>query len=213
MIGSKDFFDFIHDGHFNGAISLRQPGSTLKPFTYGLVLEKGMTAADIIEDEAIQFATPEGSYRPRNYDKRFHGPVRLRKALACSYNVPAVSVLQRLGSDLLYQRLKMLGFDSLNKDPSYYGIGLTLGNGEVKLLELVSAYSALARGGIFRREKSLLSLQNTEKEWTHTHFIPNEQRIFSPQIAYILTHILSDKDARIPSFGYGSPLNLPFAYQ
>lgn len=210
MVGSKDFFDYRHDGQVNGALSLRQPGSTLKPFTYGLALEKGMTAAEILEDVSIQFTTPEGSYRPRNYDKRYHGPVRLRKALACSYNVPAVSVLQILGSDSLYQRLKSAGFDSLEKSPSHYGIGLTLGNGEVTLIELVQAYSALARGGIFYKEKSILSITDTNENRINRKTQPNDKKIFSPQIAYILTHILSDKDARIPAFGYNSPLNLPF---
>ena len=210
MVGSSDFFDSRHDGQVNGAISLRQPGSTLKPFTYGLALEKGMTAADIIEDEEIQFPTPEGSYRPRNYDKRYHGPVRLRKALACSYNVPAVSVLQRLGFDLLYQRLRDLGFKSLKKSPSHYGIGLTLGNGEVTLLELVRAYSTLARGGILCSERFILSVDIKDKNRRPVKGRPKTQRILSSQISYILTHILSDKDARIPAFGYNSPLNLPF---
>lgn len=210
MVGSKDFFDERNDGQVNGALSPRQPGSTLKPFTYGLGLERGMTAAEVLEDREIQLPTPDGSYRPRNYDQRFHGPVRLRQALACSYNVPAVSLLQALGPDLLFHRLRLLGFISLNKSPSHYGVGLTLGNGEVTLMELVNAYAALSRGGVYKQERSIIRLLDTEK---NDVAVPEEgmaRRMFSTQVSYILTHILSDKDARVPAFGYFSPLNLPF---
>lgn len=211
MVGSRDFFDEQHDGQVNGALSLRQPGSTLKPFTYGLALEKGLTAAQILEDKPIQFSTPAGEYRPRNYDGTFHGPLRLREALACSYNVPAVTLLQAIGPDFLFQRLKSAGFTSLKKSPSYYGIGLTLGNGEVTLLELVRAYSALAKEGIFQSERTILSLSSTYGNLKTFPLKNQMHKIFSPQTVYILTDILSDNDARIPAFGYGSPLNLPFA--
>jgi len=200
MIGSRDFFDDLHAGQVNGATALRQPGSTLKPFTYGLALEKGKTAAEILEDRELQLATPGGSYRPQNYDKKYHGLVRMRQALACSYNIPAIAVLQALGPDLLYQKLKESGFLSLKKSPGYYGIGLTLGNGEVTLLELVQAYSALARGGVLVPLRSLVKVP-VEREI---------RNIFSPQVTYILTHMLNDNDARIPAFGPNSPLNLPF---
>jgi len=210
MIGSRDFFDYYHDGQVNGTISLRQPGSTLKPFTYALALENGMTAATIIEDVETQFMTPEGSYMPQNYDRKFHGPIRMRSALACSYNLPAVSVLRGLGSDLLYQRLKKLGFESLKKSPSFYGIGLTLGNGEVALMDLMRAYSTFAREGLFIKEKSILNMFDVDNNRIDMEQKSKQHRIFSPQVAYIITHILADSDARIPSFGYNSPLNLPF---
>jgi len=210
MVGSKDFFDSQHDGQVNGAVSLRQPGSTLKPFTYALALEKGMTAATILEDTEIQFITPEGIYRPQNYDRKYHGPIRIRSALACSYNVPAVSVLQTIGPDMLYRRLRRLHFESLKKSPSFYGIGLTLGNGEVTLLELVRAYSALARGGVFLEGKSILMLFDNDGNQVMPRTEPKPYRVFSPHVTYIITHILADRDARIPSFGYNSPLNLPF---
>lgn len=210
MIGSKDFFDYRHDGQVNGAVSLRQPGSTLKPFTYALALENGMTAATILEDVETQFMTPQGSYIPQNYDKKFHGPIRMRSALACSYNVPATSALQSLGSDLLYQRLKRLGFESLRKSPSFYGIGLTLGNGEVTLLELVSAYSTLARQGLFIQEKSILKAFDVDNNQVVKEQKSTRIPLFTSQVAYIITHILADRDARIPSFGYNSPLSLPF---
>jgi penicillin-binding protein 1C len=211
MVGSKDFFDDRYDGQVNGAVSLRQPGSTLKPFTYGLALERGMTAAEILEDKDYYFPTPDGNYTPRNYDKRYHGKVRLRQALACSYNVPAVKLLDWLGTDLLYQRLKLMDFESLDKSPSHYGVGLTLGNGEVTLLELTRAYSALARGGIYVEDRSILKCFDKQEEEIIWGRQEKSRRIFSAQIAFLLTDILSDKDARIPAFGYLSSLNLPFA--
>jgi penicillin-binding protein 1C len=211
MVGSKDFFDDRHDGQVNGAVALRQPGSTLKPFTYGLALERGMTAAEILEDRDYYFQTPGGSYSPRNYDNRFHGKVRLRQALACSYNVPAVRLLDSFGTDLLYQRLKLMDFESLDKSPNHYGVGLTLGNGEVTLLELTRAYSALARGGIYIEDRSILQCFDTQEREIIRDRHKKSRRIFSPQIVFILTDILADKDARVPAFGYLSPLNLPFA--
>lgn len=210
MVGSRDFFDESHDGQVNGAVALRQPGSTLKPFTYGLALEKGMSPVEILEDRDVYFTTPTGTYSPRNYDNRFHGKVRLRQALACSYNIPAVSLLDMLGTDLLYQRLKLMHFESLDKSPVHYGVGLTLGNGEVTLLELTRAYSALARGGVYLEDRSILKFIDTGEKEVAPERSKKPRRIFSTQVAYLLTDILSDKDARVPAFGYLSPLNLPF---
>ena len=212
MVGSKDFFDERHDGQVNGALSLRQPGSTLKPFTYSLALERGMTAADILEDRDFSYPTPEGSYSPRNYDETFHGAVRMRHALACSYNIPAVSLLERLGTDLLFQRLKQLGFESLDKSPVHYGVGLTLGNGEVTLLELSRAYATLARGGIYIGEKAIRKCFDTGGRDIGFSWWEGEKprRVFAKPIAFIINDILSDRDARSPAFGYLSSLNLPF---
>jgi penicillin-binding protein 1C len=211
MAGSRDFFDEAHDGQVNGALSLRQPGSALKPFTYALALEKGMTAATILEDSEAQISTLEGYFLPRNFDRRYHGPVSLRNALACSYNIPAVRVLETLGPDLLYQRLKSLSFDSLEKGPGFYGVGLTLGNGEVSLLELCRAYACLARGGLYQEERSILGFLATNRMNNRASLSITPKRVFSPEVSFIITSILSDPDARISAFGYNSPLALPFA--
>jgi penicillin-binding protein 1C len=209
LVGSADYFADADSGQVNGALSLRQPGSALKPFTYALALERGLTAASIIEDAPDAFPALDGYYEPRNYDRKFHGPIRLRSALASSYNVPAVSVLETLGPDLLYYRLKALGFDSLEKPPGYYGLGLTLGNGEVRLLELVRAYAALASGGRFRRERTILG--RIDRNGREAVFGPEKAfDVLAPDVTYIITHILSDPDARVPTFGYDSPLRLPF---
>lgn len=210
MVGSRDFFDERDDGQVNGALALRQPGSTLKPITYGVGLEHGLTAASILEDDPTPFATPNGAFAPENYDEAFHGAVRLRSALASSYNVPAVAVLQAVGPDLLFRKLKELSFDSLRQTPAFYGVGLTLGNGEVTLLELAGAYAALARGGVFRPSRFVLRTSLKDGRLDPGPPPPSPRRVFKAETAFIITHILSDRDARIPSFGYHSPLNLPF---
>jgi penicillin-binding protein 1C len=209
LVGSVDFFDSEHSSQVNGAVSLRQPGSTLKPFTYGLALEEGMTPATLILDTEIRIRSKGSDYVPRNYDGKYHGWVRLREALACSYNVSAVRVLQKIGVDSLLHRLKKLGFASLDQGASYYGLGLTLGGGEVTLLELTRAYSTLGRGGLFKKEKLFLEIKDIQggaKPFPNSPLV----RVFSPEISYIITHILADRDARIPAFGEGSVLSLPF---
>jgi penicillin-binding protein 1C len=210
MAGSRNFFDEQHDGQVNGTLSLRQPGSTLKPLTYALALEKGMTAATLLDDVATPITTGEGDFMPENSDGRYHGPIRLRSALASSYNVPAVAVLQTLGPDILYQRLKDVGFSSLKKSPDFYGVGLTLGDGEVTLLELVRAYATLARSGLYLPEKPILNVWRKDGRESHPDSSGGGRRVFSPEVTYIITHILADKDARIPTFGYNPPINFPF---
>ncbi|MBN2205850.1 MAG: penicillin-binding protein 1C [Candidatus Aminicenantes bacterium] len=209
-VGSVDYWDDRRSGQVNGVVAPRLPGSTIKPFTYALALEKGLTAATLLDDEDSEFDTPGGPYRPRNFDGSFHGRVRLRTALACSYNVPAVAVLETVGPDLLYRRLRALGFDGLTQGPGHYSVGLTLGNGEATLLELARAYRTLARSGLFSPTRECLGAYDKDGrallEWS-----PDRSRqVFSERAATIVTDILSDNDARIPAFGRGSPLALPF---
>lgn len=200
-VGSKDFFDDTIAGQVDGVLALRQPGSALKPFTYQLALERGYTPATLIPDIKDYPAAPR-SFQPENYDRSFHGPVRVRQALACSYNIPAVRVLEDLGVEALYHRLQALGLTSLRELPSFYGPGLTLGNGEVTLLELTRAYSTLARRGRPARERVLLSEAATPSESTPPGF--------DPQVIYLLTHMLADRQAAVPAFGEDTPLMLPF---
>lgn len=204
--GSGDYFDAAHQGQVNGVLALRQPGSALKPFTYGLALERGYTAASILPD--IQTNAPVfaggGDFTPTNYDGRFHGPVRLRTALACSYNVPAVRVLESLGAELLWHRLRRAGFSSLKKPAQHYGLGLTLGNGEVSLLELTRAYLALQNSGTVKNVRIFADAGFPALNGV------TEDRIFSPEIAFLLGDILRDDAARAPAFGEGSVLDLPF---
>lgn len=199
MVGSADYFDPLISGQCNGTTALRQPGSALKPFMYGLALEQGFPASYLLPDLDAAEGVAVEKYLPRNYDERQHGPVRLRTALGCSHNVPAVRMLERLGVESLLDRLRLAGFASLSRPPAHYGPGLTLGNGEVTLLELTRAYAALARGGVLRREYCLAPQAPVDS-----------QRVFSPQVAYILTQIMADRSARAPAFGESSPIDLPF---
>ncbi|OGR40773.1 MAG: penicillin-binding protein 1C [Elusimicrobia bacterium GWA2_61_42] len=195
-VGSADFFNAADSGQVDGVTSLRQPGSALKPFLYALALSRGSKASDIIEDEPLYSA---GGHAPLNYDKTYHGKVRLREALACSYNVPAVRLAEKAGLQAFLSILRDFGFGSLDKTAEYYGSGLALGNGEVTLLELVNAYAALARGGI----------------WLPARFSANgagapARRVMGAREAYIISSILSDNSARAPAFGVNSAFSLPF---
>ncbi len=211
MVGSKDFFDTTSGGQVNGAQALRQPGSALKPFTYGVAFENGATAADLLADIPRENGDQHVDFLPENYDKRYHGPVRLRTALACSYNVPAVRTVERFGEEMLLQRLHSAGFVSLQQPASFYGVGLTLGNGEVSLLELSNAYSALANGGKWNGLRIVDSVKNASVVVAHgLNIDSSSHQVFSEQVAFILTDILSDAQARTPAFGDNSSLNLPF---
>lgn len=193
LIGSADYFDDEHDGQVNGALALRQPGSALKPFTYGLAFESGMHASDILPDVPLQIPDVLGDYVPENYDKHYHGPVRARTALACSYNIPAVQVLRNLGVVRLHERLQLAGLTTLTEPPGFYGYGLTLGNADVRLLELTSAYACFARGGIWKPWTVMDSprFQNEARQ----------RRVYEEGPAFLVTDILSDPVARRPAFG------------
>jgi penicillin-binding protein 1C len=204
-VGSVDFFDPLIDGEVDGVRALRQPGSALKPFTYAIALEQGAHASTLIPDMPTYESTFGGDYRPRNYDEKYHGMVRLRTALACSYNIPAVRVCGSFGPEMLLDRLHALGFESLNKSPVHYGVGLTLGNGEVMLLELTRAYGTLGHAGQLLPERALHRINE------RTLPVSKPARtVFTPQVAYIITDIIADNQARSPAFGECSPLNLPF---
>ncbi|MEW6200804.1 MAG: penicillin-binding protein 1C, partial [bacterium] len=210
MVGSADFFNLGNEGMNNGALARRQPGSAIKPFTYAISLEKGFTPATILPDLETHFSTPDGDFMPRNYDLQFHGPVRLRMALANSLNVASVNLAYRIGTDIILHYLRRLGITSLDKNASYYGLGITLGNGEISLLELTHAYSVFPNLGELLPLKSVLAFTPPGKKEIPFRSQRKKGRIFSPQTAYIIADILSDRDARSPTFGISTPLNLPF---
>lgn len=200
MVGSSDFFDQERSGSYNVALASRQPGSALKPFTYALVLLDGDSAATTVADTFVQYRTQEGNpYTPRNYSYQEHGLVRYREALSNSYNIAAVKVLEAVGVDRLQSLLTNAGITTLTKDPEHYGLALTLGDGEVKLLELAKAYSLFPRGGAPIEPRSLL----TVKVEDHVSVLP-------PDVSWIISDILSDNTARIPEFGLSSPLSFPY---
>ncbi len=199
-VGSGDYFKERNQGQVDGVRAKRQPGSALKPFTYALALEQGYTPASILPDIETHASATGEDLAVHNYDETFHGPVRLRTALACSYNVPAVRLLESLGTDLLLSRLSRAGITTLDHPPRHYGLGLTLGNGEVTLFELTRAYAALANDGFFSPISVFMDFP-----------LPDSSRnIFSPDVSFLISDILSDPAARAPAFGWGSPLRLPF---
>ncbi len=201
LVGSVDFFDSTHDGQVNGVTARRQPGSAIKPFMYALTFELGLNPATLLAD--IPTAIPEhhGDYVPENYDKHFHGPVRVRTALACSYNVPAVRALERIGKPVFLDKLRDAGFSGLDRDAEFYGYGLTLGNAEVSLLELATGYMSFANGG-FWIPSTLIPVAGGK---------PDGHRVYGEEAAYLVTDILKDPVARRPAFGANFRFPFPCA--
>src|SRR5688572_12362552 len=157
--GSGDYFGEEFGGAIDGVTTPRQPGSTLKPFTYALAFESGETPATVLADVQSHFPTAEDGvvYTPRNYDGRYRGPLRVRSALAGSQNIPAVAMQHKLGTESYLRLLRNSGFTGLNRTADYYGLGLTLGDAEVTLEQLVRAYSIFAREGKALDGRQLIS--------------------------------------------------------
>lgn len=209
-VGSSSFFDHRQGGQNDGVRALRQPGSALKPFAYGLGLASGWTPATILADVETHLSTPSGAWVPKNYDRRVHGPVRLRAALANSYNVPAVRLTDELGADRVLEVLRDAGFASLDADASHYGAGIVLGNGDTTLWELARSFVGLARGGVVGPLRTVLGA--TDPTGAPLVAAPElEPRRFLPADAVaLLTDLLSDEGARGPAFGMDNALRLPF---
>ena len=188
-------------GSINGPVMPRQPGSALKPFTYALAFESGRNPATVLADIPSNFPTAEPGvvYTPRNYDGRFRGPLLARVALAGSENVPAVALASEMGVPNLLRFLTRAGLTTLEKTSAHYGLGLTLGNAEVRLDELVTAYAALARGGEW-----------IPPTWRKGAPARTMRRIVSPRTAFWITDILADGEAREYAFGRGGSLEFPF---
>jgi penicillin-binding protein 1C len=234
MVGNPDYFDERVQGNVNAALALRQPGSAIKPLTYAAALDPGWNArlgleplnpATILADLPSTFYVKDNAggnapYQPLNYDRLFHGPVTLRTALASSYNIPAVKTLERIGVETLQRIAAQAGISTFTEE---YGLALTLGGGEVKLLDLTTAY------GIFQNGRRLDTRAIIDTQWEDergnvtsllrpgldpAHGIPRAQaygaKIIDPATAYLITDILSDPVARMPAFGDGSVLELPF---
>jgi penicillin-binding protein 1C len=200
-IGSPDAYDGPGLGGNDGVRALRQPGSALKPFVYELALEAlGWTPATALPDVELHFPGEGGDFRPRDYDGRLHGPVRLREALANSYNVPAVYAASVLGPARLLGRLRDLGFASLDRPAEHYGVALALGDGEVRLLDLAAAYATLARGGSSLPPRALRAYRDLEGAW-HEAAPPAPRPLLDPAASAAITDVLADPHARRAAFG------------
>ena len=218
LVGSPDYFDDRIQGNVNAALSLRQPGSAIKPLTYAAAFDPAraqaagrapLNPATLVADVRTVFPTREGEpYVPLNYDLDFHGPVLLRDALGNSFNIPAVKVLQFIGVPALVDQAQRLGISSFVQTDDL-GLALTLGGGEVRLLELTAAYGAFASGGRRVSPVAILKIENRDGQ-----ALPGMgptgpgAQVLSPQVAYLITDILSDNEARVRTFGRNSLLRL-----
>lgn len=199
-VGSPDYNATRSAGQNDGVVALRQPGSTLKPFVYASAMQRlGYTAATILPDIPLEFREAGKVYAPRNYDGQFHGPVRLREALANSLNIPAVYTASQLGVRTLLEDLLGFGFQSLKEAPEHYGVALALGDGEVTLEELVAAYMAFPNAGLVQPLR--LTMNDPARE---------PRRVMSPAVARLVSDVLQDDLARAAAFGRHGVLEFEF---
>jgi len=208
MVGSVDYFDTANDGNVNVSIRPRQPGSSLKPFIYGLAFNNlGYAPSTMMMDVQTDFGQ---GYKPQNYDGRFRGPISIRKSLGNSLNIPAVEALAMVGVKNATDFAQKMGLTTLT-DPDRYGLSLVLGGGEVKLLEEVNAYSTLANGGIKHDIHPILKITDSSGKVLE-EYKPSEDkgtRVLDENPNYLVTNILSDDSARADEFGMGGVLTLP----
>ncbi len=225
LVGSVDYWNADIDGNFNIAVDgQRQPGSSFKPFTYLEAFRTGAyTPATMLLDIPSTFTQANGEpYVPENYDRRFHGPVSLRTALARSYNIPAVQLINQVGVDNVIRLAHHLGINSL--DTGQYGLALTLGGGEVTLMDMTYAFSVFANMGVMAGQPvppeqqrpgyrqldpvAILRVQDRTGAILYERDAPVTQSILSPDRVYLINNVLSDNEARVAAFGSGNPLEL-----
>ena len=213
MVGSKDYFDQEIDGNFNASLGQRQPGSTFKPFVYSVLLNKGYTDETVFFDAPTQFSpncppdkfeSDDVCYSPVNYDDKFRGPITMRSALAQSINIPAVQALYLAGIKNSVDLAKSMGIESLT-DLDAYGLSLVLGGGAVSLLDITSAYSVFANDGVHNKYNPILWVEDSEGNIIDRR-VSYSNRVLPEQTARVISSILSDNNARSPSYGLNSPL-------
>ncbi|HSO27453.1 MAG TPA: penicillin-binding protein 1C [Anaerolineales bacterium] len=212
LVGNPDYNDAANNGAVNMALAPRQPGSALKPLVYAAAFDPQRpapwTAATMILDVRTVFRTHDGLlYTPENYDRREHGPVLAREALASSLNIPAVATLDHVGLEALFQLANTLGLSTLG-DPHEYDLSLALGGGAVRLLELTGAYGAFANGGFGVHPVSILQVRAGDGTVLVEAGPPPRQRALDERVAWLISDILSDNAARRIGFGAHSLLNL-----
>ncbi|KKS47177.1 hypothetical protein A3J20_05545 [Candidatus Gottesmanbacteria bacterium RIFCSPLOWO2_02_FULL_42_29] len=230
MVGSVEYFDTENDGYYNAAIAPRQPGSSIKPVNYSFAFDHGYTPTSVILDAPVVYKTPGSreSYAPVNYDGKFHGNVTLRTALASSYNVPAVKLLEKIGVDNMVKTGIAMGIKSWENIPPI-GLSLTLGGAEVTMLDMARAYGTIANLGVKKELRSVLAITDsndidiTEEFYRDRNLafvgsaqasggmdeVPEGTQVISPLSAYWLIDILSDNKARMPAFGSYARLSVP----
>ncbi len=210
MVGSKDYFDANIDGKVNVTLSTRQPGSSIKPINYATGLIKGLTAASPFIDQPLCFPG-KPRYCPVNYDGKFHGVVQMRNALGNSINIPAIKVLKYNGVPAMIATASAMGITTFDS-PDKYGLSLTLGGGEVTMLDMATAYGVFANDG-YRKDLHVILKVTDSKRKILEQFTPNPNVIFGKKVlpkgvSFIISDILSDNHAREMEFGSNSELKI-----
>ena len=213
MVGSKDYFVKDYDGQVNVAMSLRQPGSALKPFTYATAFKAGYTPAYTLMDVATEFpgGTGQPPYKPVNYDGKFRGPVQVRFALGNSINIPAVKMLGLVGVKNMLRTAYDSGVKSLeptDENLKRFGLAITLGGGEVRLLELADGYATFASGGTYHEPIAVLKVADRNNKTLEEVKEFKGKEVLGKDISFLIAHILSDNNARSAEFGSNSMLNV-----
>ncbi len=227
LVGSLDYWDDSIDGQFNVAVDGmgRQPGSAFKPFTYVTLLSQGYNAAHMFLDARRTFPQPGGDpYVPTNYDRRYHGPQRMRLALARSYNIPAVEAMDIAGIGNVLRTAHRMGINTLDRGLDHYGLSLTLGGGEVHPLDMTYAFSVFANNGRmygapvpeaearagFRQldPVSILRVEDRHGNVLYEYDQPSSDTVLAPELAYLMNDILSDRQSRWAAMGHPNPLEL-----
>ncbi len=207
MVGSKNFWD-PNGGNFNVTTAQRQPGSSIKPITYATGFKQGLSPGSVVVDAPIAYRNEWEVYAPVNYDGRFHGPVTVRTALGSSYNVPAVKILSMVGIPNMIDTAHDLGITTL-KDKNRYGLSLTLGGGEIKLLDMMTVYGTFSQLGEKHDATAVLKITDSNGVILEENTDFEGKRVISEGIAYMIADILSDNKARTPAFGPNSQLVIP----
>ncbi len=215
MVGSVNYFDFENDGQVNVALRERQPGSSIKPINYSLSLMNGKTANSVINDSPITYNIfGSKPYSPSNYDGKYHGNVTIRESLASSYNIPAVKSLAENGVNNMIDLGEKLGISTW-KDRSRFGLSLTLGGGEVTMLDMTEVYGTFANGGNHVKTNPILEVKDYkgniyyQNECVLNHEDCSDKKVIDKGVAFLISSILSDNSARTPAFGPMSTLYIP----
>lgn len=207
MVGSHDYND-ENGGNVNIATSQRQPGSSIKVVGYAAALTKGMTAATILDDVPVSYPSGGGAYAPVNYDGKFHGRVPFRIALANSYNIPAVKILDQIGVPAMVNLGKKMGITSWG-EPDQYGLSLSLGAGEVTMIDMAHVYGTLANDGIRQDLDPILKITDSKGTVLQEKKERPGRQVLDKGVAFIMSDILADNNARSAAFGPNSVLTIP----
>lgn len=208
MVGSIDYFDTDNGGNVNVTTRPRQPGSSIKVISYALGLSEGLTLSSIIEDSPITYKIKgQEPYSPKNYDSTYKGKITIRQALAQSRNIPAVKILADYGVNKMIDLGEKMGISTW-QDRSRFGLSLTLGGGETKLIDMATVYSVIANGGVKNEIKDITEVKNYKgKTLFNVNKVENKvEQILDPRVSFLLIDVLKDNIARSPAFGNNSKL-------